>query len=75
MEDEDLVLWFTPGAIREHFEADTERAGKVGDAARAVMKATDEELRGLGEWCLGADTLYLEFHRLLTDGAIEVLNG
>lgn len=65
--DQRLALWFTPQAIRDHFDGDE---GKIG---AAVREATDEQLATIGEWCLQADTLYAEFHRLLAYEARQVL--
>lgn len=59
--EERLALWFTPQAIRDHFDGDE------GTVVDWVHGASDDELRALGEECLGADTLYSEFHRLLVE--------
>lgn len=60
-EDDKLALWFTPEAIREHFEGDADQRTEWVEAA------SDEQLVKLGEYCLSADPLYREFHRLLRD--------
>lgn len=57
--DPNLALWFTPGAIRDHFEA------REDEVAEWVAKATDEQLVVIGEDCLGHDSLYREFHEAL----------
>lgn len=62
-----LALYFTPDAIRQHFADDED------EIATAVEKATDAQLREIGYYCISADTLYAEFHRLLVEGTIEVL--
>lgn len=64
-----LALYFTPSAIRDHFDGDT------SDIAEKVAIATDTQLEELGEWCLTSDTLYREFHRLLEAGAVELLGA
>jgi len=64
MSDDLLALWFTPQAIRDHFD------GHGGDIEAAVAFATDEQLRDVAEWCLNADALYREFDRFLV-AAIE----
>lgn len=65
--NENLALWFTPEAIRSHFEGDDD------EVSRAVEAATDDQLVRVGEACLCADTLYEEFHRLLTAVVEDVL--
>lgn len=62
-----LALYFTPDAIRQHFEDDESAV------ASAVAHASDEQLAEVGEAALTADTLYREFHRLLTELSIEIL--
>lgn len=59
----DLVLWFTPDAIREHFDGD--------EAFAVVADADDETLTKVGEFALYSDRLYKVFHQLLVDGLIE----
>lgn len=54
-----LALWFTPGAIRDHFEGDDDELG------RKVDGMSDAELAEVGEVILGSDALYKTFHRLL----------
>jgi hypothetical protein len=61
----DLALWFTPAAIREHFDG-----GDPGDYP-GIEAATDEELEEVGAWCLSQDTLYRLYHSLLIDAAID----
>lgn len=69
MESEPLALYFTPEAIRQHFEGDE------GPLADAVRDATDEALRLVGIECVTADSLYREFHRLLVEVGTETLLG
>lgn len=68
-DDPALALWFTPAAIRSHFDGDDD------ETAEWVANASDEELREIGEACLSADSLYGLFHMLLInaiDNAREV---
>lgn len=64
---EGLAIWFTPGAIRQHFEDDGSYM------AQFVARATDEDLTRVGQWCLGSDVLYKEFHKLLCAGVKKEL--
>lgn len=62
------ALWFTPDAIREHFEAGDD------EIARLVKEADDEQLQAVGEDALQADVFYREFHDELRRSAEEILN-
>lgn len=57
--DPNLALWFTPDAIRQHYDALDD------DSAKWVEDATDEQLAAIGQDCLGHDSLYREFHEAL----------
>lgn len=67
-DDMALALWFTPDAIRDHFE------GEDGSLAAAIAGASDEQLREIGEGALGGDFLYREFHEGLRMNAEDVLD-
>ena len=54
-----LALWFTPDAIRQHFEGDDD------EYAKWVESVDDGELASVGYACIGADGLYKEFRELL----------
>lgn len=54
--DETLALWFTPQAIREHYE---------GDADDPTRGLTDDQLVEVGKQALGDDGLYRAFHSSL----------
>lgn len=64
--DTSLALWFTPQAIRDHFDGDE------GPLADAVRDAPEDKLREVGAMALGGDSLYAEFHRLLKVCAEDV---
>jgi hypothetical protein len=54
--DEDLALWFTPQALRDHFDGDD------SEVAEAVLNADDDTLREQGQDALSSDILYSVFH-------------
>lgn len=54
--DEDLALWFTPQALRDHFDGDD------SEVAEAVLNADDDTLRELAQGALSSDILYSVFH-------------
>jgi hypothetical protein len=69
-----LALYFTPDAIRDHFEGDVIDNNEDGGLATWIVhEATDDQLRELGEACLTSDTLYSEFHRLLSEIGEEIM--
>lgn len=55
-DDNNLALWFTPDAIREHFEEDV------------VGAASEETLRLAALNALNSDLLYEAFHQALVFG-------
>lgn len=55
-EDEKLALWFTPQAIRDHYE---------GDSDDPTKSLSDEELVEVGQQALTDDGLYRAFHSAL----------
>lgn len=57
--DEHLRLWFTPDAIRDHFE---------GDEPDPTGGLSDNDLRKVGEAALTNDLLYRAFHDSLVYG-------
>lgn len=57
--DTRLALWFTPQAIRDHYDGDDTAE------ARWVSTATDDQLADVGSSCLGDDVLYRTFHEVL----------
>lgn len=67
--DRNLALWFTPGAIRDHFEADDDERGKW------VANASDEQLAAIGEACLEHDSIYSEFHDALAHEVDQSIKG
>lgn len=54
-----LALWFTPQAIRDHFDGDED------ERSEWVANATDEQLAAVGQDALGYDSIYREFHESL----------
>ena len=64
--DTTLVLSFEPVAIRQHFE---------GDDPDPTEGLTDEQLRAIGYYAIGSDTLYEEFHRLLVEAIEDYEDG
>lgn len=66
-DDSYLALWFTPQAIKDHFDGDE----GISDF---VDSLDDKTLRAIGEDALTQDTLYREFHRLLLDGVLDAAN-
>lgn len=67
--DPNLALWFTPDAIRDHFEADDDERGKW------VENATDEQLAAVGQNCLGYDAIYSAFHDALATEVEAAIGG
>lgn len=70
--DEDnpqFALWFTPAAIRNHFDSDDDEIGK------AVEAADDETLSAVGDMAINGDSIYQEFHETLVYCAAYVLLG
>ena len=63
-DDPNLALWFTPDAIRDHFE-DGESS-----YAELVEAATDEQLRAVGDDALSSDYLYSARHEVLVDALV-----
>lgn len=63
VKDTELALWFTPKAIREHFEDDSE--GEI------VTALSDEELTSIGEAALFDDGIYRAFHEALVSALGE----
>ena len=61
MVDLSLVVSFEPDAIRDHFE---------GDDPNPVAGLTDAQLREIGGYAIGADSLWQLFHELLQE-AVE----
>jgi hypothetical protein len=60
----ELAIWFTPEAIRQHFEgADTE-------LEEWVNKAKDAQLKDVGLMAMNWEHLWEEFHKALVD-AVE----
>lgn len=57
--DSSLAVWFTPQAIRSHFETPATEWHDV------VANMSDEELRGIGDSCLSTDYIWEVFHQLL----------
>lgn len=65
-EDENIALWFTPQAIKDHF--DTEEG--ISDFLDTL---TDKEIREEISWaCINSDSLYKIFHELLRDWTLEL---
>lgn len=58
MEDRNLALWFTPDAIKDHFEGDD-------DVETFLEGLSDIELREVGLDALTNDLLYSAFHDIL----------
>jgi pyruvate dehydrogenase complex dehydrogenase (E1) component len=63
--DPTLALWFTPQAIRDHFD------GSADEIAEWVKDATDEELLSVGEEAIGHDYVLEAFASVLGD-SVEV---
>lgn len=61
-DNNNLALWFTPEAIREHFET---------DPTDPLVGLTDSDLVAIGEECLSADMLYELYHNLLVDAVAD----
>lgn len=59
------LLSFEPGAIREHFEADSHFADLVDTLS-------DDELTEIAANALQSDKLYNVFHELLRDGVMGI---
>lgn len=59
--DTSLALWFTPVAIREHFDG----ASDDDEIAQWVNNASDEQLVSMGHNCLSSDILYATFHEVM----------
>lgn len=57
--DRSLALWFTPQAIRDHWDG-------AEDVPTGLDKLTDDELAEAGGMALQDDGLYEQFHRTLT---------
>jgi hypothetical protein len=55
-DEKNYALWFTPDAIREHFDDDPR-----------VQLATDERLLRVGMDALSCDVIYEAFHEALKD--------
>ena len=58
-EEEVLAVWFTPEAIRQHFELHSD------NVARWVATATDAELLEVALHAMDADALWSTFHDVL----------
>lgn len=76
-QDEDnpqFALWFTPAAIRDHFDEDDSEIGK------AVEAADDQTLAAIGDMAIGdmainGDSVYRGFHDELVYCAAYILLG
>lgn len=55
-DENNYALWFTPDAIRDHFDDDPR-----------VTLASDERLRRVGMDALSTDTIYEAFHEALKE--------
>ena len=54
LDDDELVVHYTPSAIRDHFEESSHAA--------AIAAMTDDELREVGERVLESDATWMAFH-------------
>lgn len=64
--DPALALWFTPDAIRDHFE-------DYDDLDDLIEGATDAQLEKVGRDILNADGLYAFFHEVLVQSVRTIL--
>lgn len=57
-----MAVWYTPQAIRDHFEADED------DVAEWVAQASDDDLKVISDWAVGGtDRTWECFHEVLVD--------
>lgn len=73
---EHLAVYFTPDAIADAFDRDLIDEDDEREVARAewVEQASDDELRKIGEACIGGDIIWRTFHELIemeVDDALE----
>lgn len=68
--DEFLAVWFTPDAIRDHFDG-----AEDDDDPRLIwaMSASDEDLREVGNGCVSDDAMWSLFHVLIEENIDAVM--
>ena len=59
--DESMAVWYTPQAIREHFDA------SEGEIEKWVEAASDEELAAVGEEAISCERVWTDFHESLIE--------
>jgi hypothetical protein len=74
--DDELAVFYTPDAIREHFELIEEQdRGQTNEddrtCAKWVARATEDELREIGLSCVWSDRTWQLFHELLVDAVTD----